>query len=279
MVPAIALNDGHDFPMVGLGVMGIPEAALPTAMQQAVQLGYRSFDTAPVYGNERGVGRGLNDCRLARTDVKVTTKLWNDRQGYDEALRAFDESAAQLALDYVDVYLIHWPVPARGRYLDSWRALVRLREEGRVRTIGVSNFLPEHLERIIGETGVAPALNQVELHPAWQQQPLRAVHASYGIVAEAWSPLGRGQAIGNPQIATQARRLGCTEAQLILAYLIKQHIVVIPKASSVGHMRENIESARVELDDEAIGVMQALDRPDGRFGPDPMTFDRIPPRA
>jgi len=275
MTRTVLLNDGAPFPLIGLGVMEIADEQVPAVMRQAVTLGYRAFDTAPVYRNEKGVGRGIRECGLPREAVQVTTKLWNDRQGYDEALRAFDESLAALELDYVDAYLIHWPVPAKDRYADSWRALVRLQEEGRVKSIGVSNFLPDHLDRIIGETGVAPAMNQVELHPDWQQEALRSVHARHRIATVAWSPLGRGSALQDERIGRLAAQVGCTPAQLILAYLASKDIVVIPKASSARHLKDNIDSVAIALEPEVVAAMQALDRPDGRFGPDPMTFERL----
>jgi 2,5-diketo-D-gluconate reductase A len=273
MTRTVRLNNGISFPLIGLGVMYIEDGDVPAVMRQAVEMGYRSFDTAPIYGNEKGTGRGILECGLPRDQVQVTTKLWNTRHGYDEALSAFDESLEALGLDYVDVYMIHWPLPSRGLYADSWRALVRLQEEGRAKSIAVSNFLPDHLERIIGETGVAPALNQVELHAAWQQRPLREVHAKHGIVTEAWSPLGRGRIMQDDRLAAIAARAGCTPAQLVLAYLAGEDIVVIPKASSQKHLQENIDSISITLDDQTTAEMRALDRPDGRFGPDPQVFE------
>jgi 2,5-diketo-D-gluconate reductase A len=192
-------SDGTPYPLMGLGVMQIPDGEVPAAMRTAAALGYRSFDTAPVYGNEVGVGKGLRDIGLDRSEMLITTKLWNSHHGFDETLRAFDESLKALALDYIDVYLIHWPVPARDLYVETWKALIRLKNEGRVKAIGVSNFKPAHLERLIEETGVAPVMNQIELRPRWQQTDLRAYHERHGIMTEAWSPLGRGGALANPQ--------------------------------------------------------------------------------
>jgi len=275
MAWTVTLNDGNSFPLMGLGVMRIPDEDVPEVMRQAVAMGYRSFDTASIYGNEEGTGRGIRECGLPRDEVQVTTKLWNTRQGYDETLRAFDESLGALGLDYIDVFVIHWPVPARNLYTGSWRALVRIREEGRVKSIGVSNFLREHLERIIGETGVSPALNQVELHPDWQQQALREIHERHGILTEAWSPLGHGRTLQDPRLAILAAKVGCTVAQLILAYLTGLGVAVIPKASSSRHLAENIAALSIRLDAETINAMQALDRPDGSFGPDPRTFETI----
>lgn len=276
MTDFVKLSNGSRFPLMGLGVMQIPDAEVPAAMRTAATLGYRSFDTAPVYGNEVGVGNGVRQIDLHRSEILITTKLWNSRQGFDTTLRAFDESAQALALDYIDVYLIHWPVPARDQYVDTWKALVGLQKEGRVKTIGVSNFKPAHLERLIGETGVVPAMNQIELHPAWQQRDLRVYHARHGIVTQAWSPLGRGGALSNPTVAGIARRLGRSAAQVILRWLTQSGIAVIPKASSEEHMRENLASFDFVLDEAAMNAMDSLDSAQGRFGPDPEVFDRIP---
>lgn len=270
-----ALADGTPFPLIGMGVMHIPDDAVPAAMTFAVAAGYRAFDTAPVYGNEIGVGGGVRACGLNRADISITTKLWNGRQGYDEALRAFDDSLAALGLDYIDLYLIHWPVPRFDRYLDSWRALVRLRQEGRARAIGVSNFTVAHLDRIIGETGVIPAVNQIELHPSWQQPELRAYHAAHGIVTQAWSPLGRGRALDDPTVVGIAAALGRSPSQVVLRWLTQLDIVATPKASSATHLRENIESLDFTLDDAAMARMAELHSADGRFGPDPDTFERV----
>jgi 2,5-diketo-D-gluconate reductase A len=272
---SVHFSDGTAFPLLGMGVMMIPNEALPAAMRTAVALGYRAFDTAAIYGNEAGVGNGVRECGVPREELFITTKLWNDRQGYDEALRAFDESQAALGLDYVDVYLVHWPVPRRDRYVDSWRALIRLQAEGRVRSIGVSNFLPHHLDRIIDETGVTPVMNQIELHTRWRQPGLRAYHQQRGIVTQAWSPLGHGRGMDSPVVAEIAQRHGRSPAQVILRWLTQQGIVVIPKAASEGHLRENIASLQFDLDATEIVALDALDSPDGRFGSDPEVFETI----
>jgi len=272
MIRTVTLNTGTPFPLVGLGVMYIPDAETPTAMRAAVGLGYRAFDTAPVYRNEAAVGRGVRECGLPRNEVLVTTKLWNGNQGYDAALAACEASLDRLGLDQIDLYLIHWPVPERNLYCDTWRALVRLRDEGRVKEIGVSNFLEPHLERIIDATGVVPAVNQIELHPKFQQRALRAAHARLGIVTEAWSPLGHGATLSDPRVKAVADRLGVSPARVILAWMTSREIVAIPKASSVDHMRDNLASLDLVLDQEALAVLDSLDDPDGRGGPDPASF-------
>lgn len=269
------LNDGRTMPLFGLGVMFIDNADLPAAIAEAASLGYRLYDTAAIYGNEAGTGRGIRECGVPREELFVTTKLWNLRQGYDEALKAFDESQAALGLDYVDLYLIHWPVPTRDLYVESWKALIRLREEGRVRSIGVSNFMPEHLERLLRETGVAPAVNQIQYNPVWQQRELLALGNAHGVVSQAWSPFGHGPILADPRIAAAAQRIGCTPAQLILRWLTQSGMSVIPKAASAAHMRENLASLDLTLDAEALALMESLYDPNGRMGPDPYTFETM----
>lgn len=275
MTMTVKLNDGHVMPLLGLGVMQIADDDTPRAMRHAADLGYRLFDTAPVYGNEAGTGRGVRECGLPREDVFVTTKLWNTRQGYDEALRAFDESQAALGLDYVDLYLIHWPVPHRNLYLDSWNALIRLRDEGRVRSIGVSNFMVEHLDHIVAETGVAPAVNQIEYHPAWQQREAAERGRAHATVTQAWSPLGRGPILSDSRVVEAAARIGCTPAQLVLRWLTQSDIAAIPKASGEAHMRENLESLKLHLDASAIALMDGMHDTAGRIGPDPYVFENL----
>lgn len=275
MTMTVKLNDGHVMPLLGLGVMQIADDDTPRAMRHAADLGYRLFDTAPVYGNEAGTGRGVRECGLPREDVFVTTKLWNTRQGYDEALRAFDESQAALGLDYVDLYLIHWPVPHRNLYLDSWKALIRLRDEGRVRSIGVSNFMVEHLDHIVAETGVAPAVNQIEYHPAWQQREAAERGRAHATVTQAWSPLGRGPILSDSRVVEAAARIGCTPAQLVLRWLTQSDIAAIPKASGEAHMRENLESLKLELDASAIALLDGMHDVAGRIGPDPHVFENL----
>lgn len=263
---------GHAIPAIGMGVMQIPDADIPATIRTATDLGYRAFDTAPVYDNEPGVGRGLHASGVLREELYLTTKLWNSEQGYDPAIRACKASLDALALDRIDLYLIHWPVPSLDLYVESWRALIQLRDDGLVGAIGVSNFQPDHLRRIVDETGVVPAVNQVELHPAFQQRALRVVHAEMGIVTQAWSPLGRGATLADPNVVALAKARDLTPAQLVLAWLVQQEIAVIPKASSAGHLAENLTALDVTLDAEAMAALDAMDDASGRFGPDPDSF-------
>ena len=212
----------------------------------------------------------MRDSGVPREQLFVTTKLWNGDHGHDAALRAFEASVRRLGLGYVDLYLIHWPCPAQGRYIETWRALVQLREEGRVRSIGVSNFMVEHLRRLIAETGVAPAVNQVELHPCFQQSELRAFHVSQGIATESWSPLGQGRLLKHPVIARIAARHGKTPAQAIIRWHLDSGLMVIPKSANADRIEENFEVFDFRLDEEDMAVIARLDDPNGRIGDDPL---------
>lgn len=271
-LPNVELADGRLMPQLGLGVAAIPEADTARIVEAAIQAGYRSVDTAAAYRNETGVGQALRNGGPPRREIFVTTKLANGDQGYDEALKAFDLSLDRLGLDYVDLYLIHWPAPSRGRYIDSWKALVRLQEEGRALSIGVSNFAAEHLRRIIAETGVTPVLNQVELHPCFQQGELRAFHANHGVVTESWSPLGHGRLLDHPGIGALARKHGRSPAQVIIRWHLDEGLVVIPKASAPARLAENLAVLDFDLDEEDRRAIAALDDPLGRRGPDPIVF-------
>lgn len=270
--PVIGLADGRIIPQLGFGVYQLADEQAPEIVGAAIDAGYRSIDTAAIYGNEGGVGRALRASVVSRSDLFVTTKVWNDRQGFDATLRAFEESLAALGLDDVDLYLIHWPCPGRGRYVETWKALVRLKEEGRARSIGVSNFQPEHLERIIGETGNVPVVNQIELHPRFQQHALRAFHARHGIATESWSPLGRGQGLADPVLAAIARRHGRTPAQVVLRWHIESGLIAIPKTATPARIVENHDIFDFDLSAADRDAIAGLDRPDGRTGPDPATF-------
>jgi 2,5-diketo-D-gluconate reductase A len=267
----ITFNDGNRIPQVGLGVWQVTPEAAASSVQCALEAGYRHVDTARIYDNENGVGDGVRASGLNRDDIFVTTKVWNDDQGFDATLRALEKSLERLRMDHVDLYLIHWPSPHRGLYVDTWKALVRLKQEGRARSIGVSNFEPEHLDRIIGETGETPAINQIELHPGFQQKRLREFHAQKGIATQSWSPLGQGTMLANPVISRIAAKHGKTPAQTIIRWHIDNGLVVIPKSVTPSRIRENFEVFSFKLDEDDLSAIAALDSVDGRIGPDPKT--------
>ncbi len=265
----LALRDGNSIPQVGLGVFQTPPAITAYVVRAALAAGYRHVDTAAIYVNEAGVGEGLRSSELAREEVFVTTKLWNVDQGFDSALKAFDHSVKRLGLDYLDLYLIHWPSPRRDLYVDTWRALARLQADGRIRSIGVSNFNADQLQRLIEETGVTPVLNQVELHPHFQQRALVKTHEALGIATEAWSPLGQGRALADPVIGAIAARLGRTPAQVIIRWHLDRGHIVIPKSVTPGRIAENIDVFGFNLEPADHAAIAGLDSPDGRIGPDP----------
>ena len=268
----LLLNDGHTIPQLGLGVYKIPDALAAGTVQIALEAGYRHVDTAALYANERGVGEGLARVALPRDEVFVTTKVWNDRHGYDETLRAFDESLAKLGLDYVDLYLIHWPAPRQDRYVDTYRALETIRADGRARSIGVSNFHTQHLDRLLAETDIVPAVNQVELHPWLQQAEVRAYNTAHGILTEDWSPLARGRAIGNETLDAIGARHGKSAAQVVLRWHLDLGDVVIPKSVTPSRIRENLDVFDFTLDAADHAAIQALDA-DERTGKDPNDLD------
>lgn len=270
-VPSVVLNDGSVIPKLGFGVFQVPEAEAATTVSAALEAGYRSIDTASVYGNEAGVGKAVRESGLPRDEVYLTTKVWNSDQGYDATLRAFEVSMGRLGLEHLDLYLIHWPVASADRYVDTFRALQSLKAQGRVSSIGVSNFTRQHLERVIGETGEAPVLNQIELHPALVQAPLRAFHTEHGIVTEAWSPLGQGAALKDPAIAEIATQTGRTPAQVIIRWHLQLGNVVIPKSVTPSRIRENFDVFSFELTPGQMQEITALDT-GTRVGPDPETF-------
>ncbi|MCJ2013346.1 aldo/keto reductase [Methylobacterium sp. J-076] len=270
-IPTLSLNDGRTIPQVGYGCWQIAEDQAPDLVRQALAAGYRLIDTAAAYGNEAGVGKGLRESGVPREQVFVTTKLWNDRQGPDAA-KAFEESRTKLGLDYVDLYLIHWPCPQKRLFVETWKAMIALRDEGKIRSIGVSNFTDEHLATLIGETGVTPAVNQIELHPYFQRADARAADRARGIVTESWSPLGRGQELKDPAIAAIAEAHGKTPAQVVLRWHTQVGCVVIPKSAHPQRIVENISLFDFELSAGDMEKIGKLDRADGRIGPDPATF-------
>jgi 2,5-diketo-D-gluconate reductase A len=270
-IPRVALHDGIEIPQLGFGVFQVPPEETQSAVEMALDAGYRHIDTAAAYRNEAGVGAALAASGLPREDVFVTTKLWNAQQGHDSTLAAFEASLERLGLDHVDLYLIHWPAPSQDRFVDTWRAFERIYEEEAARTIGVSNFRIEDLERLEVKTGTRPTVNQIELHPRFQQAQLRAFQADYKIATEAWSPLAQGRLLGDKTIAGIAERLGRTPAQVILRWHLQLGNVVIPKSVTPERIRENIELFDFELDDEEMAEFAKLDRGE-RIGPDPETF-------
>jgi 2,5-diketo-D-gluconate reductase A len=272
-VPTLAMRGGEAIRQLGFGVFQIPPEVTEEAVALALEAGYRHIDTAAAYRNEAAVGLAVRASGLDRGDVFVTTKCWNDDQGREEARRAFDRSLERLEVDYIDLYLIHWPVPARDRYVDTWRTFIELRDEGLVRSIGVSNFQASHLRRLIEETGEAPAINQVELHPHFQQVGLRREHDELGILTEAWSPLAQGQVLGEPAIVETAERHGRTPAQVVIRWHLQLGNVVIPKSVTPERIRQNLDVFDFQLSDAEIESIDALDQ-GRRIGPDPETFIR-----
>jgi 2,5-diketo-D-gluconate reductase A len=270
-VPRLELNDGHQIPQLGFGVFQVPSEQTVGAVTHALQTGYRLIDTAAAYGNEAEVGAAIRAGQLPREDLFVTTKLWNDSQGRDRARRAFEDSLERLGLEYVDLYLIHWPAPNQDLYVETWEALEELRADGRARSIGVSNFLPEHLDRIIDASGTVPAVNQIELHPLIQQAELRDYHARHGIVTEAWSPLAKGQLLDDPVIRDIAQQCGRTPAQIILRWHAQIGNVAIPKSITTARIEENAGVFDFELEGAQLVAIEALDRGQ-RTGPDPRRF-------
>jgi len=265
MPDTLTMNDGRAIPAIGFGTYLVPNDEAARITREGLEVGYRLVDTAAFYGNEIGVADGLS----GRDDVFVTTKLWRSDMGFDPALRAFDRSLERLGRGSVDLYLIHWPMPSLGKYVETWQALVRLRDEGRAKSIGVSNFGPDHLRGIIDATGVVPALNQVELHPGFQQRPLREFHAAHGILTQSWGPLGQGTMLEHPEVVRIAGRHGCSPAQAILAWHLHHGLAVIPKASAKERLSANLAASDVTLELEDIDAIDALDDPDGRLGPNP----------
>ncbi len=267
----LRLNDGHMIPTLGLGIWQVPADRTADTVATALGLGYRLVDGAAIYGNEAGLGEGLRQSGLPRDEVFVTTKVWNDDQGHDATLRAVDGSLARLGMDRLDLCLIHWPAPARGQYVDTWRALIRLRDEGRVRSIGVSNFMAAHLERLVGETGVVPVLNQIEMNPRLQQTPLRELHDRMGIVSQSWTPLGQGHSFTAGPVQAAVARTGKSPAQVILRWHLQLGASVIPRSTRAERLAENCDLFDFDLTAEEITAMATLDE-GARCGPDPTTF-------
>jgi len=272
-VPTLHLPGEVEIPQLGFGVFQVPPVDTAEVVTQALHAGYRHIDTAAAYGNEAGVGDAIHAAGLDRDEVFVTTKCFNDDHGYDQAIRACKASLERLEVSYVDLYLIHWPVPAHDRYVETWRALIDLQTAGLARAIGVSNFKPVHLRRVIAETGVTPAVNQVELHPRFQQAGLRREHADLGIVTEAWSPLAQGQVLDDPTIVGIAEAHEKTPGQVVIRWHLQLGNVVIPKSVTPERIDENFEVFDFHLTDAEMTSIDALDAGQ-RIGPDPDTFVR-----
>jgi len=266
--PSLSLDDGNTIPQLGFGLYKVPAADAARLCREAIAIGYRHLDTAAFYANEAEVGEAVRSAELPREELFVTSKVWKDDNGYDSTLRAFDASMAKLGLPTLDLYLIHWPVPSTDLYVDTWRALVRLQQEGRVQSIGVANFHAHHIERLIAETGVAPVVNQVELHPWLPQAELRAFDAEHGIRTEAWSPLARGRVLDTPLLGDLADKHGRTPAQIVLRWHLELGNIVIPKASSAARLRENLDVFDFALDDEDMAAIATLETGE-RTGRDP----------
>ncbi|AIY46105.1 MULTISPECIES: aldo/keto reductase [Mycolicibacterium] len=272
MSPRVTLNDGNSIPQVGLGVWQTPAEETERAVTAALQAGYRHIDTAAAYRNEAETGRGLANSGVPREDVFLVTKLWNSDQGYDSTLTAFDASVERLGVDYLDLYLIHWPVPANNAYVDTFKAFAHLHDQGRIRSIGVSNFAPEHLTVLIDSTGIVPAVNQIELHPLLPQHELRELHARLGIATEAWSPLGQGSLLADPVITGIAERHGKTPAQVLIRWHIHLGNIVIPKSVNPERIVSNFDVFDFDLDESDMSAIASL-QTDTRLGPDPRTFN------
>jgi 2,5-diketo-D-gluconate reductase A len=270
-VPNVRLSDGIEIPQLGFGVFQVPPDDTQRAVEDALAAGYRHLDTAAIYRNERGVAAGVAASGIAREEIFITTKLWNSEQGMDSTFAAFERSLEELDTDHVDLYLIHWPVPSKDLYLDTWRAFERIKAEGGSRSIGVSNFRIEDLERLEREADEMPTVNQIELHPLLQQAELRAWHAEHGIATEAWSPLAQGEVLQDQALGAIAARLDRTVAQVILRWHLQLGNVVIPKSVTPTRVRENFDLFDCELSDDDMAAIAGLDV-GHRIGPDPTTF-------
>ena len=274
-VPMIEFNDGHEIPQLGFGVFQIPPPDTAETTSTALAVGYRHIDTAEMYRNEQGVGEALRGSGLSRDDVFITSKLDNDAHRPDDARRAFERTLAQLGVDHVDLFLIHWPLPMRydGDYVSTWRALEEFARDGRARSIGVSNFQVEHLERLAQACEVVPAVNQIELHPYFANQAVRGYGEAHGVATEAWSPIAQGGVLDDPVITQIADRVGRTAAQVVLRWHLQRDSIVFPKSVTPARIRENFELFDFELGDEDLAAIAALDKGEaGRTGPNPDAF-------
>ncbi|MFV0574508.1 MAG: aldo/keto reductase [Vibrio sp.] len=270
---SLTFSDGNTIPQVGLGVWKASPDQARLAVCHALQSGYHQIDTAAIYENEEGVGKGIIDSGVPRKDIFVTTKIWNGAQGFDSTKQALNESLERLQLEYVDLLLIHWPMPAKSLYVETWQAMIEAQKEGKVRSIGVSNFNADHIQKLVDETGVAPVINQIELHPYFQQSELRKLHSKLGILTQAWSPLGRGDALEDPVIKAIAARHNKTPAQVIIRWHIQLGNVVIPKSVTPERIESNLDVFDFKLSKTDMTEMASLDK-NYRMGPDPAEFNK-----
>lgn len=269
--PLITLNDGNQMPQLGYGLWQVPDDVAVNSVLTAFKAGYRSVDSAQIYQNESGLGKAIQESGLNPAELFITTKIWNEEQGYDKTLRSFDVSMEKLGLSKLDLLLIHWPSPHRGLYTETWKALIQLKKDKRVSSIGVSNFRAEDLTKIIDETGVTPAINQIELHPHFQQKQLRNLHKKLGIQTECWSPLGQGHVIEDDIIRKIADKYKKSPAQIIIRWHLDMGFVVIPKSVTPTRIVENFDVFDFKLNGDDLATIEAMDKTDGRIGPDPET--------
>lgn len=270
--PYITFHDGRKAPQLGFGTWQISDQDVPGSIHAALEAGYRSIDTAYIYKNEASVGKSIAQSGIPREELFITTKVWNTSHGHDSTKAALQDSLERLQMDYVDLYLIHWPVPMEKRYIETWEAMIQLRDEGRAKSIGVCNFNIPHLQRLLDKTGVIPVVNQIELHPYFQQDDLRAYHADHEIVTEAWSPLGQGTLFDDPVLSAIAHKHQVSVARIMLAWHIQIGNMALPKSITPSRIAENINVFNLHLDDTDMAQIAELDREDGRIGPDPDTF-------
>lgn len=270
-VPSLKLRDGNSIPQLGLGVWQVDPAITARVVSDAIAVGYRSIDTAEGYQNEEGVGEAIKRAGVPRSELFITSKLRNGGHARDLALKSFDDSMKALGLEQLDMFLIHWPVPSQGKFVEAWKTLVELKTQGRIRSIGVSNFNLDHLERIIGETGETPVVNQIELHPRFQQRDKRDFHKQHNIAIESWSPLGSGRMLDDATVAAIAKKHGKSIAQTVIRWHLQQGLIVIPKTTHRERMVENFDVFGFELDADDMGEINGLDKRDGRVGADPAT--------
>lgn len=270
-VPSIKLRDGNSIPQLGLGVWQVDPAITARVVSDAIEVGYRSIDTAEGYQNEEGVGEAIKRASVPRSELFITSKLRNGGHARDLALKSFDASMKALGLDQLDLFLIHWPVPSQGKFVEAWKTLVELKTQGRIRSIGTSNFNQDHLQRIIDETGETPVVNQIELHPRFQQRDKRDFHKQHNIIIESWSPLGSGRMLDDPMVSAIAKKHGKSIAQTIIRWHLQEGLIVIPKTTHRERMVENFDVFGFELDADDVARINGLDKRDGRVGADPAT--------